>query len=237
MAISRMLRRSGVAIVTVVEWLDWRPDTVYQVGVGQFHQEVDVMAECWPGVAFFGCEPNPSIVNKTIDYPGQLLSCAVGDHDGTATLWWTRKHKDGGSLYPFDSNEHTDVEVDLHTLDSLYLDGVQAAGRVLLWLDCEGSELAVLQGGERFMEHVDAVNVEMTSQAPWIEGKRIGQAMVDVHRWLIEHGFWRQWVHTQRNRGQHDAIYVRSEIFQVRCCCSPTEIERWYNTIDKEDEK
>jgi len=225
-----MLRKSGVAVGLILELLDWKPDFVYQVGIGLHHQEVDVMKETWPDCKFVGFEPHPDIVKSLGDYPGKVHQIALSDYVGKTTLHSKRAHKDGSSLHKHkEPGNYQEIEVGVATLDS-FNELWKKNYNNLLWIDCEGSELAVLKGGEIFIEQFQVINIEMTSDPPgewWCDP-------VDVHCWLVEHGFYTQWLHTQRSSaGQCDAIYVRKELFSPRCCCVPSEVKRWGNEIGK----
>ncbi len=221
---SRILRRSGVAMINIAELLDWAPEVIVQVGVGNFHQEVDVMKQAWPGVKFFGFEPEPNIYRETKkSYPGRLLDVAVSDEPVDFRPFYSKhKHADGSSLIGLSPRKPYNVfTVSVTTLDQAnsrynFINGSRQ--RVLLWLDCEGSELAALRGGAETLKRVDVVNVEMTSKPPnpdW-------PSPVEVHNHLIDSGFLRQSVHTNRSgAGQCDCIYVRKTLFRPEICCCP----------------
>ncbi len=217
---SKLLRRSGIACGLVADVLGWQADIVVQVGVGQYHQEVDVLKEEWPGVRFIGFEPCPNLVN---DYPGELRLSAVSNKVGQSTLHVKRHHKDGSSLFAIDGADSCNlVQVPTTTLDTEFFTEngeCKLVGRVLLWLDCEGSEFNALQGGEDFVTGcVNMVNVEMTSKP---QGPDYCKP-AEVHGWLAERGFRRQWVHTGRiSAGQYDAIYVKPYLFKQEYCCDP----------------
>ena len=224
---SRFLRRSGIAIVLVAELIEYEPDHIIQVGIGKNHQEVDVMKVAWPNATFVGFEANPHI--GIDDYPGKLIRVAVGAEAGKATLYFNKKHKDGSSFFPHnDPIGPMQVEVDVVALDDMSMEELdmpiqQKLPNVLLWLDCEGMEFDVLRGCEKLLDqHVDVVNVEMTSNPPgdgWCTPN-------EVHDFLLEHGFLRQWVHTQRtSAGQTDAIYVRPHLFNPNYCCCPCQVK------------
>lgn len=219
-----LMRRSGVAVCLMLETMGWRPKTVYHIGVGQNSQELDVMAAAWGAGSFqlVGFEPHPEVVQQLQDkYPGTLHAMAVGDRDGTTTLWSKKRHKDGSSLLPF-GPEMQDVrsyEVRVTTLDTFFPQG--PGPDALLWIDAEGSENAVLWGGQEFIKKVSAINLEMTGRPPcggW-------PGTLAVHDMLAHHGFVRQWVHTSRfTAGQYDALYVRKDIFRADLCSCPCAI-------------
>jgi FkbM family methyltransferase len=191
---------------------------VIQVGIGQYHQEVDVLKEEWPGVRFIGFDPCPNVAD---DYPGVLFQHAISDSDGEAIFNVKKHHKDGSSLYEMDgANGCEKIKVVTRRLDSCIV-ATQATGRILLWLDCEGSELAALRGGGELVKWIDMVNVEMTSKPPgpdWC-------SPTEVHRWLTWNGFLRQWIHTGRiSSGQYDAVYVKPNLFKAEYCCDPVSL-------------
>lgn len=227
--VSRVLRRSGVAIVQVAEALNWIPDIVYQAGVGLNCQEVDVMRECWPDVKFVGFEPHPDTFRSlSLKYPGVLVQTAVGSTTGYGTLYAKRRHRDGSSLarlYVTDKDPSFDeIQVQVRTLDEIV---GRPTGKILLWLDCEGWELQALQGATRFIQSVDVINVELT-------GAKQGDGwsdMADVHTWLLQREFFALVHHTQRLcAGQVDSVYVKPHLFRPEICSSPQsliEFRQW----------
>lgn len=227
---SQFLRRSGVAVGLICERLGWKPDEIYQVGIGQHHEEVDVLHQEWPDAKWVGFEPHPDIVKSLTDYPGSVVEVALNNFVGKDTLQFKRNHKDGSSLFEHRNQENVDkVEVKVSTLDTLYHALSNEPKKRMLWLDCEGSELRVLQGGSQsFIDWIDVINVEMTSN-PAGEG---WGASEDVHKLLEGAGFWLQWIHTNRSVvGQCDCVYVRSGLFNPKYCCVPHEKIRWNDKL------
>ena len=221
---SKLLRRSGVAVGLVLDQLQWIPDLVVQGGIGFFHEECDVLHQEWPNTKFIGFEAHPDIASKVKDYPGQLISKAVGNRCGRALLNSKSKHKDGSSFYEFkeDIDSIKEIEIDVITLDSII--NHEEVDNVLLWLDCEGSELNALFGASYLLQKVKAVNIEMTANPPSL----YWPSTIEVHNYLKDLGFFRQWIHTLRG-GQYDAIYVRKEIFKPEYCCCPYTIVEFQN--------
>jgi FkbM family methyltransferase len=223
---SRLLRRSGIACGLVAASLDWRPRAIYHIGVGDNHQEVDVLTEEWPGVEWFGCEPHPDIYRNAAGcYPGRLYNVAITSEVGIASLRNKKHHRDGSTLYPTDDYVGNDIQVTTTTLDTLF---VEQEGHPrpdsLLWLDCEGCELLALVGGQRLLSGVEMVNVEAMADPPnakWCSSTQI-------HARLSASGYWLQWIHTQRIYvGQVDFVYVSKKLFRPGLCCIPHEIERF----------
>jgi len=221
----RLLRRSGIAVVLVAELLEWEPTVIFEVGIGVKHPEVDIFRHAWPTVDIIGFEPHPGIALGIKKFPGLLHRIALGRKPGQGTLYYSPNHRDGASLFAGDPNlESADVEID--SLDNLYgnLNWKRKDDRVLLWMDCEGSELDVLIGGEDFVKDVDVINVEMTG----VPLRRGWPDPVEVNRWLLDHGFWLQFIHTHRiTSGQNDVVYVKSGLFRPEYCSSPLQVEQW----------
>jgi len=230
---SKFLRRSGIAVGLMMEQLNWVPELVVQVGIGFFHEEVyalrdefeiilgeksRLMKREWPNTTFLGFEAHPDSAKKIKDYPGEIRNKAISDRSGTVKLFSKRRHKDGSSLEIFnaDIEDVQELEVACSTLDK----EVEYEGNnALLWLDCEGSELKAMQGGLDFLKRVKVINIEMTPNPP----SSCWPSTVDLHEFISQQGFYRQWIHTLRN-GQYDAIYVRPDIFKASCCCCPYTI-------------
>lgn len=218
--VSRLARRSGVAVVQIAEQLWWTPSIVLHVGVGLQHAEAFIMKrECWPAITLHGYEPHPQTYEDIkASYPGQLRQMAIGNHIGEVEFYSPSQHRDGSSVFRRADND-SKYTVPMSTLDALYPDGL--GGRCLLWIDAEGNDLAVLEGATKILPEVDMINIETTACVPpgWADATQID-------RWLREHDFRRQWVHTQRiHVGQQDCIYVRTKIFDPAICPCPCQLE------------
>lgn len=224
MTLSRLLRRSGVAVLNYCDQIGWTPDTIILVGMGVEHAETFVFREAWPETNQVGIEPCPDIPLDNFD--GELHRCAISDYVGYGSLSWRTRHRDGASLCPIpDAKNKSDVPVT--TLDELY-QVHQWQGEKLLWLDCEGNELRALSCAENLLDSVHVVNVELTT---WREKRcQVPDEWADpraVHAFLNGEGFIRVANHTIRDAiGQVDAIYARRSLLDkhnawglVQCPC------------------
>lgn len=222
--VSKLLRRSGVAVGLEAARLGWTPNFVIQVGVGQSHQGVDVLKEEWPDMKFLGFEAHPGIVKKVTDYPGKIREIAIGDRCRDGVIYVKNRHKDGTSIFPFkDDVEISEIlQVQVSTLDDEIKYQDLGGREIILWLDCEGSELGALQGAEWLLSKVKMVNVEMTPNPPSIYWPTPNE----IHNVLRDAGFYRQCLHTMKG-SQYDAIYVTEELFQARYCCCPYTVAQW----------
>ncbi len=222
--VSKLLRRSGVAVGLEAARLGWIPTLVIQVGIGKYHQGMHVLKEEWPDIEIIGFEGHPGIANSIDDYPGEIREVVISDIYGDAKLYEKHRHKDGTSIFPFkdDVKISKEITVQTSTLD-VEMQDVNFDGReVILWLDCEGSELRALRGAEQLLQNVKMVNVEMTPNPPSIHWPTPNE----VHSVLRDAGFYRQCLHTMKG-GQYDAIYVKPEIFQVKYCCCPYTVSQY----------
>lgn len=227
---SKILTRSGRAVTQYANLLGFNPSLVVMVGVGVHHEEVDFMLygdrqiEGFGDFELIGFEPNPNTYNAVVDkFPGKLYNAAVCEDYGIKQLFYKDRHKDGSSLFVPNNMEGVETcSVKAVSLDVTFGMGIRTKGvaehyRALLWLDCEGSELRALKGGEEFVcGQVDLINVEMTGRPRGVNWAR----PIEVHRWLKDRGFKQAWIHTTRSSiGQFDAIYVRDSLFREDLCC------------------
>ena len=220
---NKLQRRSGVAVVLVAELIDWKPDLVVQVGIGHFWKEVAVMQEVWPDVRFIGFEPHLDILKELRGkYPGLVYETALGEDAGRQKLWYNSRFKEGASLFPGKGADRC-MEVTVRRMDQ-FVDDIEET-RILYWIDCEGSELSVLKGSTEFLKGVDVVNIELTGNPP-----RPGwPSPVEVNRWLLDHGFVSQYIHTHRSSsGQNDMVYVKPHLFRPEFCSCPLQVEDFH---------
>src|SRR5690606_27369730 len=145
-------------------------DLVCMVGVGLHHQEVDVFRETWGhDFQLVGFEAHPDTCKSIrATFPGTLANIAVSDRDGETSLYAKRNWKDGSSVFP-KSDGSEPIEVKTCSLDSFFYERIHIlppnSRNGLLWLDCEGSELNALKGGEQFVrECISVINVELTAK-------------------------------------------------------------------------
>jgi len=220
----KLQRRSGVAVILIAELIDWKPDLVVQVGIGRFWKEVDVMQKTWPDVRFIGFEPHPVLLENDIrgKYLGLVYEVALGEEEDERFLWYNSRFKEGASLFPGERVDQS-VVVPVRRMDDM-LDPMPFSN-VLYWIDCEGSELSVLKGSVEFLKEVDVINIELTGNPP-----RPGwPSPVEVNRWLLDHGFVSQYIHTHRSSsGQNDMVYVKPHLFRPEFCSCPLQVEDFW---------
>jgi len=221
---SRLLRRSGIAVALIAELIEWEPDLVVQVGIGHFWKEVEVMQEAWPRVKFVGFEPHPVLLENDIrgKYPGLLHEMALGEKKDKRILWYDNTFMEGASLFS-GGKAGQGAAVDVQRMDDVL--ALEGNDKTLYWIDCEGSELSVLKGSVEFLNKVDVINIELTGNPP-----RPGwPSPVGVNRWLLDHGFVSQYIHTHRcSSGQNDMVYVKPHLFRPEFCSCPLQVEDYF---------
>lgn len=192
------------------------PDVCIDVGanVGGFYHEAKPY---WPNARYLLIEANqacqPALEQLGVDYSISVLS----DKEKAVTFY-TRKDATtctGASLYLENTEfyrEDNRVETKVHTrlLDDVCdipLDGK----KVLLKLDCQGSELDVLQGGPNTLKHAQAVIMEVS----FVEYNQGAPLCNQVDAFMLDQGFVAQGslqdiCHpVSRELIQKDVLYMR----------------------------
>jgi FkbM family methyltransferase len=189
--------------------------TVLDVGanIGQFAAAAQV---AWPAAQVLAFEPLPDAAGELRQRRGVVVhQVAVGDHDGT-TVFYKHVYSLSSSALPVRpgmedrpwARQDAPIEVPVRRLDTV-LAGAELDGPVLLKLDVQGLEPAVLRGATTTLEKVDALVLEVAFDRSY-EGQPL---FSEVHRSLEEAGWvvvrpldWR----LERARiVEADMLYVR----------------------------
>jgi FkbM family methyltransferase len=158
-----------------------RPMSVIDVGanIGQF---AVAAAEFFPDSAVFSIEPHPDVFRRLCRNVSKFpkittFQTALGDREGSAALR-LNSYSLSSSILPLTSS-HRDAfpeavevgvaEVQLSTLDRLFA-LIDLKPPVLLKLDVQGYEAAVLRGGSETLGRIDYVVLE-TSFKPMYESE------------------------------------------------------------------
>ena len=197
----RSLRRQRVA-----------PRTVIDVGanVGQF---AVAATKLWRPSAVIALEPSGasfSALKQNTAGIGTIrcVRAAVGGEDGTATLNINRDSRSNSLLAPTHPNldsfpgveRVSQEEVPMLTLESA-LRGTELEPPVLLKIDTQGSEMAVLQGAGSLLTQVDWILAELSLEAMY-EGEATASAVI---AWLHHMG-WAVDALVDFLRDRHDRI-------------------------------
>jgi FkbM family methyltransferase len=142
--------------------------TVFDVGanIGVF-----TVIQAMHGARVFSFEPNPESYRRLVQNVilnnlrnVQLFPTALGDEQGMGSLHVTKGRTTGGVVVPVNGRATTSgVPVPIATLDEV-VSTLPGLSIDLLKIDAEGSEVAILLGGERTLDHVQRIIVEYHSR-------------------------------------------------------------------------
>ena len=169
--------------------------TVLDVGanIGQFTAAVQ---GTWPAAGVVAFEPLPDAAGALRRRRGvEVHQVALGDHDGT-TVFYPHAYSLSSSTLPVVAGvqdrawakEGEPIDVPMQRLDTV-LAGETLAGPVLLKLDVQGLEPAVLAGAPVTLKQVDALLVEVAFERSYQDQP----LFPEVHRVIEEAG----WGHVQ----------------------------------------
>lgn len=141
--------------------------TVFDVGanIGVF-----TVLQATQGAIVYSFEPNPDsysrlsrnvAANKLCDRV-RLFPTALGDERGVGSLHVTGGGTTGGVVTPVEADA-SGVAVPIAALDEV-VSTLPGSSIDLLKIDAEGSEVAILRGGERTLDHVQRIIVEYHSR-------------------------------------------------------------------------
>jgi FkbM family methyltransferase len=179
-------------MVSRLKRLGINPGTVIDVGanVGQFAVAAGKLFE---GTIVHAFEPLPDCylqLARTISRMSRIQThqIALSDHSGEIEFY-VNTHRHSSSALRMNDNhkmafpearEAEIIKVRASTLDEEFA-LAQLAGPVLLKLDVQGSEAAVLRGGQQLLFRVDYVLLELSFQ-PLYDGEAIFQDVVAILR-------------------------------------------------------
>lgn len=174
------LRLAGLDFATIVD---------VGANIGQFTAAAQAT---WPAARVLAFEPLPNAAGALRRRRGvEVHQIALGDHDGT-TVFYPHAYSLSSSTLPVVAGvqdrawarESQPIEVPMRRLDTV-LDGQSLAGPVLLKLDVQGLEPAVLAGGPTTLKHVDALLVEVAFERSY----QNQPLFPEVHRVLADAGW------------------------------------------------
>ncbi len=196
------------------------PATVVDVGVnrGQF---LHLAVRLFPDAAIVGIEPIAELCRRAErifrgDERITLHACACGRTDGTAAFFLTGDDQNASTHRPteaFYDERHGERVVEQREVPLRRLDRLLAghSGPMLIKIDVQGAEMAVLEGlGERLADAV-AIIIE----APFEQAYEGAGRFDDIYRYLTARGFAYRGALGQLNSPvtghvrQEDSIYLR----------------------------
>ena len=174
-------------------------------------------------VAFF--EPIPSVYEKALQstrrFPmHRVFHACCSDRDGAAVTFNVSSNR-GMSSSMFPLGRHGEIvpgvtyvekiEMKTSTAESLLNQHYRLDDFNLAVIDTQGADLLVLKGLGRYIDYLDAINIEV-SDTPLYEG---GATFDQIYRYLDERGFALAMMHTT-NTDWGNAFFKRRQPVYVR---------------------
>lgn len=211
---------------------DGPPLAMYDLGIGPY-AEFETLKAIWPGMALFGCEPDPyeygQVKGMFCRLGGVIADVAVGLETGRRDFNVCKPGLGGGSLHWIGGNRQETISVETWSLD-LFDRWAGQPDRILLWADIEGAELEALQGGKELLGsgRVWWLNVETRHVAK--EG--LPCCTKDVTDLLDSYGYaavHRYNVHGSYPEAAGDMVYFRKGVQPLipASCGQPLNLEAW----------
>ncbi len=196
-------------------------DTIIDVGanIGDVSAALDFLFH--PSL-IIAIEPNPNVIphllnrfkeKKNVEIIDKALSSYTGK-----TNFYKHEFTAASSIYKIEndylkklglSEANTSTEVDSITLDEV-LSQQNISSIDLLKLDCQGSELEILKGGEKSLSFIKIIHTEVLFK-PMYEN---APAFWNIHEFLINKGFELRQIHSFSGLGKAihwaDAIYFNT---------------------------
>lgn len=188
---------------------EW-PHVLYDIGVGSY-SEWKTLSQEYPSMQLFGCEPHRGqYADLLSQFPGLLLPVALDENVGWKSLYVPTANPMSSSLH---ATRYHDARQDCYAITLDMFDALAGhPDRILLWLDVEGSELAVLRSGRGVLQsgRIRWINLEERRNndrpAPtWCSPE-------DVELFLKDSGYRRTHAYNC-NPTHQDVIYLHKESF------------------------
>lgn len=193
----------------ICRFVNESPAVLYDIGVGP-KSEWRTLGRRYPDMRVVGCEPHPQQYNRLLQagFPGPLANVAIGEREGTATLYAPTNNIGCASLHPIPYG-NSSLEVKVWTLDRFD----QQMGRldkVLLWLDIEGGELSALRSGPQLIASGRVRWINLEERRGGYQPTKDWCKADELHDFLTSHGYVRVCDYNRHNTHQ-DAIYIHHE--------------------------
>ncbi len=192
---------------TVIQsYLAEEPGGMICVGVGN-GSECYEFSRAYPDSSLLAFEPHPKWFKSHLPrFPGLLLNYAVSNEYGFRPFYLRPGNHQASSLFKREQKTDPVIDVPVVTLDGI-TEHLREIKNSILWMDCEGAELVVLEGATRLFaqRRIHWVNCEVRT----VPGNRAGIALEAEIDALLSHFGFRK-VHSyahDRSGTHHDNIY------------------------------
>lgn len=162
--------------------------TVLDIGANKGLSTIVMAQEVGPGGKVYAFEPVPeyyrilqSNLSRNVVGNVNLFPCALGAENGRVDYY-----KNGGGSGIVPQQNAARFTVDVRTLDD-FVDEQDLTHIDLISMDCEGSELLVLQGGEETLQQSGSLTIFCEVHRGFLE--TLGQSVEQLVSWLEDRRF------------------------------------------------
>ncbi|HMC97274.1 MAG TPA: FkbM family methyltransferase [Flavobacteriales bacterium] len=209
------IRRNMAQAVQHLKRLGFEPNTIIDVGAGH---GTDDLLTTFPKAFTWWLEPleefEPALQKLRAKYPGKVVIAAAGPADGEIVL---NAHADSYGSSVLGESDGPTADGDARKVKAVRLDTVlrnhNLGENVLLKVDVQGFELAVLDGAEETLPKCDAVILETS----FFRLHDSAPEFYDVLHYMKQRGFVAYDLFDGHNRpldnalAQRDVLFVKEE--------------------------
>ena len=183
--------------------------------------EVNSINKNYPNSKFILFEVSPKYVEPLISrFKGcdfvSIYNCAISNVNGDLDFFETNTDGTGsilkvGALTRSFGIQQTNIyRVRSHTLDNhSKINNYQEKFFDCLWVDVQGAEMAVLQGGINTLKNVRSIFIEVSTLLPLYEG---GCMFEEIYQFLIQLGFRLVNLGTDHSNGTGNAFFINNNL-------------------------
>ncbi len=156
------MNRKMTDVLAHLNAVGFRPKTIIDVGVAY---GTPAIYQAFPDAYYFLFEPvrdfEPHLKKLMQKLRGEYQMCALGATDGDATIIIPQDASGSSLMHTgVDAGDPRLRKVDVRTLDAA-CGAAPLEGPVLLKTDCQGGDLAVIQGGSQVVAQCDVIIMEL----------------------------------------------------------------------------
>ena len=201
----RLLKQRAVAgcLAAVLKTVDPKIDTFWHIGIGG-GDDLTAIHAAFPDAKHIGVDPI-----SDHDLLGWCFSVAAWRSAGTIPFY---DRGVSSSVFRVNGPEGTQRDVPCDTLDAISR-LVPAAKRIAICMDCEGAELAVLEGAQNLLAITSAITIELCHGRPRAIDREEWPRALTVIAKLEEYGFGLLIeIGKVGRRPRVDAVFVRRDL-------------------------
>lgn len=163
-----------------------------------------MLARVGPSGRVIAIEPHATFAETLRQLGAEVLTLAVGDRNGEATLYLDDAYERATLYEPNTLEAKGETRVKIRTLDSLQDEGVLPQHIDVMKIDTQGAEVAVLLGGEQLLRRSHP-RLYLEVWRTGLEGA--GSSVEALTQILASHGYqpdgYRDWPQVVETAGSH----------------------------------